>query len=93
MDSTGASHRRWLATMTYVVENFLCLVQSRIIAVPLPLVYKSSTMVPSKIHHHFQSRVLYSPSLAVPTVILRTFIHSLLRCSPSPLPLPSSSLL
>jgi hypothetical protein len=34
--------------------------------------------------------VLHSLSLA-PAAILRTFIHSLSRCSSSPLPLPSSS--
>jgi len=49
--------------------TFLCPVRSHIIAVPLPLVYKSSAMVPFNIHHHFRScilteRVLHSLSLA-----------------------------
>ena len=35
--------------------------------------------------------VLHSLSLADPAAILRTFIHSLSRCSSSPSPLPSSS--
>ena len=77
--------------------NYLCPAQSHIIVVPLPLMYKSSAMVPSNIHHHFQSlilrgRILHSLSLVDPAAILRTFIHSLLRCCPSPSPLSYSFL-
>ena len=56
-------------------------------------VYKSSTMVPSNIHHHPLSEdVFYSLSLAdAAAILLPTFIHSLLRCSPSLSPRPFSS--
>src|SRR6266404_5268190 len=58
-------------------------IRSQIIAVPLPLVYKSSAMVPSNAHHHFQSQILRLP-LACLAAILRTLTHSLLfsRCFP-----------
>src|SRR6266478_2340089 len=39
-------------------DRFLCPFRSHIIAVPLPLVYKSSPMVPSNVHHHSQFCIL-----------------------------------
>ena len=73
--------------------NFLCPAPFHIIAVPLPLVYKKLGHSPSQYSSPLQSpilrgRALHSLSITDPAAILRSFIHSLLRCSPSPSPLP-----
>src|SRR6267154_1505955 len=95
MGSTGATHWSWLVTVTYIAENLfvqfgltlsLCLFRSCIKAQPWSL----PIFITTSVSHSKRTRLL-SLSLADSATILRTFIHSLSICSPSPSPLPYSS--
>ena len=95
MDSTGTRHWSSLATMTYVAQIFFvqfrlilswCLFRSCIKAGHGPFQYSSPLQ-----SHILRGRVPHSLSITDPAAILRSFIYSLLKCSPSPSPLPYSS--